>query len=55
MFGIFKKKTPLQKLQKQYDRLINESYELSTSNRQESDKKQAEAAEILKQIDALGN
>lgn len=54
MFGLFKKKTPIQKLQEKYDQLIKESYELSTVNRSESDKKQSEAQEILKEIDALG-
>lgn len=53
MFGLFKKKSPQQVLQKKYEQLIKEAYQLSTSNRIESDKKNAEALEILKEIEAL--
>jgi len=53
MFGLFKKKTEEEKLQKKYDTLIEESYKLSTINRTKSDEKQFEANEVLKQIDNL--
>ncbi|WAC03942.1 Lacal_2735 family protein [Lacinutrix neustonica] len=53
MFGLFKKKSKLEKLQEQYKKLLEESYKLSTTNRSESDKKQAEAQAILDQIDIL--
>lgn len=53
MFGLFKKKSERDKLEAQYDALIKKSYELSHSNRAESDKLQAEAQEVLKKIDAL--
>tara|TARA_B100001939_G_scaffold345230_1_gene361315 strand:+ start:3564 stop:3731 length:168 start_codon:yes stop_codon:yes gene_type:complete len=53
MFGLFKKKTEREKLEAQYDVLIKKSYELSHSNRAESDRVQAEAQEILKKLDAL--
>ncbi|WGD34334.1 Lacal_2735 family protein [Olleya sp. YS] len=53
MFGIFKKKSQLDKLQEQYRKLLEESYKLSTTNRSESDKKQAEAQSILQQIEIL--
>lgn len=53
MFGLFKKKSELDKLQDLYKKLLEESYKLSTSNRSESDKKQAEAHAVLQQIEVL--
>lgn len=53
MFGLFKKKSEKEKLEDKYDALIKKSYELSHTNRAESDKLQAEAQELLKKIDAL--
>lgn len=53
MFGLFKPKSELEKLQKQYEKLLKESHQLSTSDRAASDLKQAEAAEVLKKMDAL--
>lgn len=53
MFGLFKKKTELEKLQDQYKKLSEESYKLSTIDRAKSDLKAAEAEEIAKKIDAL--
>ena len=53
MFGLLKKKSEKEKLEAQYDALIKKSYELSHSNRAESDKVQAQAQEVLKQIEAL--
>jgi hypothetical protein len=53
MFGLFKKKTKSDILQKKYNDLMNQSYELSKSNRIESDKKRAEAEEINKEIEVL--
>ena len=53
MFGLFKKKSEKEKLEAQYDALIKKSYELSHSNRAESDKVQAQAQEVLNRIDAL--
>jgi hypothetical protein len=54
MFGLFKKKTEKEKLQSQYEKLMKESFELSTQNRSKSDDKAAEADAIMKQIEALG-
>lgn len=54
MFGFFKKTSPLEKLQKKYQATLEEAYRLSKIDRKASDKKQAEAEEILKEIDALG-
>ena len=53
MFGLFKKKTEVEKLQDQYKSLMEEWHKLSSINRSESDKKYAEAIAIAKQIEAL--
>jgi hypothetical protein len=55
MFGLFKKnsKSELEKLQKQYEKLMADWHKLSTTNRAESDKKYAEAQKIIEQIEIL--
>ena len=53
MFGLFKKKSPVEKLEIKYQELLKEAYKLSTSNRSQSDAKTFEANEVLKQIDLL--
>ena len=53
MFGIFKKKSEIEKLEDKYQKLIKEAYTLSTSNRRLSDSKTAEANEVLNQIELL--
>ena len=53
MFGLFKKKTEKEKLQAQYEKLMKESFELSTQNRSKSDDKAAEADAVMKKIEAL--
>ena len=53
MFGLFKKKSKLDTLQKEYEHLMAEWYKLSKVNRAESDQKYAEAEKILMQIDIL--
>ncbi|MCB0400015.1 MAG: Lacal_2735 family protein [Winogradskyella sp.] len=53
MFGLFKKNTEKEKLQKQYEKLMAEWHKLSTTNRAASDIKYAEAQKILDQLDAL--
>ena len=53
MFKLFKSKSKLEKLHKEYKNLLKDSYKLSTTNRSESDKKQAEAQAILLQIEVL--
>ena len=53
MLGLFKKKSPVEKLKQKYRKLLKEAYHLSTINRAESDKKQAEAQEVLDQIEQL--
>ncbi len=53
MFGLFKKKSPVDRLNDKYEKLLAQSHALSTSNRAESDKKFAEAQEVLKEIERL--
>ncbi|MDZ7848958.1 MAG: Lacal_2735 family protein [Owenweeksia sp.] len=53
MFGLFKGKTEKEKLQKKYEKILKEAHELSTTNRAASDKKQAEAQEVLQKIEQL--
>lgn len=53
MFGIFKKKTDIEKLQIKYQKLMEEAFKLQSINRSESDQKYVEADIISQQIDAL--
>lgn len=53
MFGLFKKKTPLRKLEDRYEKLIKMSYDLSTIDRAKSDMLAAEANDVANQIDQL--
>ncbi|WP_422080506.1 Lacal_2735 family protein [Ulvibacterium sp.] len=53
MFGLFKKKSEVEKLQEKYQKLMKEAFDLSKSNRSASDTKYAEADEVQKQIEAL--
>lgn len=53
MFGLFKKATEEEKLQKEYKKLMQEAYKLQSINRSESDQKYLEADAVLKKIEAL--
>lgn len=53
MFGLFKKKSPIEKLEERYQQLLEEAHALSKTNRAESDKKMAEAQAVLKEIEAF--
>lgn len=53
MFGLFKKKSEVDKLQEKYNLLMKEWHTLSSTNRSESDKKYAEAQEIMTKLEAL--
>ena len=53
MFGLIKKKTPAQKLQAQYEKLMSEAHKLSQVNRSAGDSKYAEAQEVLRELEAL--
>lgn len=53
MLGLFKSKSKLDKLQKQYKKLMSEWHKLSSIDRAKSDEKYADAQKILEQIDVL--
>ena len=53
MFGLFKKTSEIEKLQKAYEKLMADWHKLSTTNRAESDKKYSEAQKILDKIHKL--
>jgi hypothetical protein len=53
MFGLFKKQSEEDKLRKQYKKLMDESYRLSTTDRKLSDIKRQEAEAIMDQLDEL--
>ncbi len=53
MFGLFKGKSELEKLNDKYGKLLKEAHSLSTVNRQKSDEKLYEANLILRQIEIL--
>lgn len=53
MFGLFKKKSPKEKLEAKYKKLIEEAHKLSHTNRKESDLKTYEADQVLKEIEKL--
>lgn len=53
MFGLFKKKSKVEKLQKEYESLMEEAFILSKTNRTLSDEKYLLADNILKEIENL--
>jgi len=53
MFGLFKKKSEIEVLQKKYEKVMQQWHALSSINRAQSDKKYAEAEDILKKIESL--
>ena len=53
MFGLFKKKTEREKLNKKYNELMKEAFELSKINRTASDNKYAQADALQKKMDSL--
>ena len=57
MFGLFKKKDPIQKkidtLTEKYKKTTEEAFKLSRTDRKASDLKTAEAEDILKEIEDL--
>ena len=50
---MFWKKSPIQKLQKQFDKLTEEAFLLSKTDRTKSDQKRAEAEAVAKEIEKL--
>jgi len=55
MFGLFKKKSKIEKLEEEFKKLMQEWHALSTVNRSASDDKYAEAQLIAEQINKLKN
>lgn len=53
MRNLFKRKTPREKLEAEYRRLLAEAHRLSTVNRAASDRKRAEAEAVLEQVERL--
>ncbi len=53
MFGLFKKKSALEKHQELYKTLMKQAYKLQSINRKESDQKYADADLVLKKIESL--
>lgn len=51
--GLFSSKSPKEKLQDKYKKLMEESYKLSSTDRKASDAKRAEAEDIIKQIENM--
>jgi len=53
MFGLFKKKSEIEKLQEKYKKLMEEAFKLQSINRSDSDTKYLEADQLLKKIEEL--
>lgn len=53
MFKLFKSKSKLEILQKDYEKLMSEWHKLSSTDRHKSDQKYAEAQKIIDQIEVL--
>ena len=53
MFGLFKRKSAVEKLEEQHAKLLEEAFRLSKTDRAASDAKTAEAAELEKRIAAM--
>ena len=53
MFGLFKKKSEVEKLHEEYKKIMQEAFKLQSINRSESDQKYLEADNILKKTKLL--
>jgi phosphomevalonate kinase len=53
MFGLFKKKSEVEKLQEKYKKVMEEAFKLQSINRSDSDSKYLEADNLLKEIEKL--
>lgn len=53
MFGLFKKKNPIEVMQKEYSQLLEDAHRLSKTDRTASDAKMAEANELLKKMESF--
>ena len=55
MFGLFKRKSPKEKLEERFKKLMQQWHELSSIDRKASDQKFAEAQDIAKLLNELNN
>lgn len=55
LFSFFNKKTEKEKLQEKYEKLLQESFELSKIDRTKSDAKRAEAEKVAAEIQQLND
>ena len=55
MFKFLRKKTPVEKLQDQYKKLMSEWHDLSSIDRAASDEKYLQAQKILDEIDKINS
>jgi len=53
MFGLFRKSSPKEQLEKKYKDLMQQAHKYSTTNRKLSDKKVEEAEEVMQQLERL--
>ena len=53
MFGLFKKKSEKEKLTKLYEKIKEQAYILSKTDRRESDRLEKEASDILEKLDVI--
>jgi hypothetical protein len=50
--GLFKRKSKVDKLNDQYEKLLQQAHKMSTVNRTKSDELMAQAQDVLKEIEA---
>jgi len=55
MFKFLRKKTPVEKLQDQYKKLMSEWHDLSSIDRAASDEKYLQAQKVLDEIDKINS
>lgn len=55
MFGVFKRKTEKERLEKKFKKLMQEWHDLSSVNRSASDKKYAEAQKIATYLNDMNH
>ena len=55
MFKFLRKKTPVEKLQDQYKKLMSEWHDLSSIDRAASDEKYLQAQRVLDEIDKINS
>lgn len=53
MFGLFNKKSPKEKLEAEYKKLLSEAHKMSAINRKKADELTAEAEKIIQKIESL--